>query len=307
MAKKYGKDRNAEQSPPTSNSGKSLYIRVLCRDVIEWLHQDAEKHPSPWWWLQAVRVHPELSQCPSASWDVFSTLAKKAPPQQQVRATLQQQQMASAKNRRLAQQMENRPTVQAALHLKQQQQQQQIHQMPLKLRLGSKGNVQARLGLPQRGGFRGRGGMRGGIRGRGRGGIRGRLSLPQFGRGAMGRGGRGGFRGAGRAALRTASGTTCPPKISSTAPLKIPGETPEPLEAGCVACVAGCVVEEGEEDGAVVHVAGSRTTSPSILCDTLSWSGQEDLDNQLDAYMSKTKGYLDAQLDEYMREAGADE
>lgn len=36
-----------------------------------------------------------------------------------IRATMQQQQLASARNRRLAQQMENRPSVQAALKLKQ--------------------------------------------------------------------------------------------------------------------------------------------------------------------------------------------
>ena len=36
-----------------------------------------------------------------------------------VRATMQQQHLASARNRRLAQQMENRPSVQAALHYKQ--------------------------------------------------------------------------------------------------------------------------------------------------------------------------------------------
>lgn len=144
-----------------------------------------------------------------------------------IRASMQQQQqLASARNRRLAQQMENRPSVQAALKLK---------QKSLKQRLG-KSNIQARLGRPigalargaiggrslpiiqrglPRGGLRGgratrtllRGGMslrgqnllrggravaprmglrRGGVRGRGGPGRGG------LGRGAMGRGGIGG-------------------------------------------------------------------------------------------------------------------
>lgn len=46
-------------------------------------------------------------------------LKNKQPTPVSVRATMQQQHMASARNRRLAQQMENRPSVQAALHHKQ--------------------------------------------------------------------------------------------------------------------------------------------------------------------------------------------
>ncbi|MEE6491733.1 hypothetical protein FKM82_016346 [Ascaphus truei] len=47
-------------------------------------------------------------------------LKNKQPLPVNIRATMQQQQqMASARNRRLAQQMENRPSVQAALKLKQ--------------------------------------------------------------------------------------------------------------------------------------------------------------------------------------------
>nr|XP_034954358.1 chromatin target of PRMT1 protein isoform X3 [Zootoca vivipara] len=47
-------------------------------------------------------------------------LKNKQPIPVNIRATMQQQQLASARNRRLAQQMENRPSVQAALKLKQQ-------------------------------------------------------------------------------------------------------------------------------------------------------------------------------------------
>ncbi|XP_075032163.1 chromatin target of PRMT1 protein isoform X3 [Calonectris borealis] len=154
-------------------------------------------------------------------------LKNKQPMPVNIRATMQQQQqLASARNRRLAQQMENRPSVQAALKLK---------QKSLKQRLG-KSNIQARLGRPagplargamggrglsmgQRGLPRGamRGGrgaralLRGGVPLRGqsllrggrgisprmglrRGGIRGRGGPGRggLGRGAMGRGGLGG-------------------------------------------------------------------------------------------------------------------
>ncbi|XP_038671235.1 chromatin target of PRMT1 protein-like [Scyliorhinus canicula] len=60
-------------------------------------------------------------------------LKNKKPPTVSIRATMQQQQLASARNRRLAQQMENRPSVQAALKLK---------QKSLKQHLG-KSNIQA--------------------------------------------------------------------------------------------------------------------------------------------------------------------
>lgn len=204
-------------------------------------------------------------------------LKNKQPMPVNIRASMQQQQqLASARNRRLAQQMENRPSVQAALKLK---------QKSLKQRLG-KSNIQARLGRPigalargaiggrslpiiqrglPRGGLRGgratrtllRGGMslrgqnllrggravaprmglrRGGVRGRG---AMGRGGIGGRGRGMIGRG-RGGFGGRGRG--------------------------------------------RGRGRGAL--------TRPVLT--------KEQLDNQLDAYMSKTKGHLDAELDAYM-------
>ncbi|NXD04953.1 CHTOP protein, partial [Certhia familiaris] len=176
-------------------------------------------------------------------------LKNKQPMPVNIRATMQQQQLASARNRRLAQQMENRPSVQAALKLK---------QKSLKQRLG-KSNIQARLGRPAgtlaRGALGGRGlalgqrGMpRGALRGRGaramiRGGValRGQYSavcVPPLCRGMAGRG-RGGFGGRGRGRGR-----------------------------------------------------GRGSTRPALT--------KEQLDNQLDAYMSKTKGHLDAELDAYM-------
>ncbi|XP_060550266.1 chromatin target of PRMT1 protein isoform X1 [Pantherophis guttatus] len=211
-------------------------------------------------------------------------LKNKQPIPVNIRATMQQQQLASARNRRLAQQMENRPSVQAALKLK---------QKSLKQRLG-KSNIQARLGRPagalargalggrglpmgqrgfprgaMRGGRGARGLLRGGIPLRGhsllrggrglgprmglrRGGMRGRAGPGRggLGRGAMGRGGLGRGRGmAGRA--------------------------------------RGGFGGRGRGRG-----RGRGATRPALT--------KEQLDNQLDAYMSKTKGHLDAELDAYM-------
>ncbi|XP_041323345.1 chromatin target of PRMT1 protein isoform X2 [Pyrgilauda ruficollis] len=210
-------------------------------------------------------------------------LKNKQPMPVNIRATMQQQQLASARNRRLAQQMENRPSVQAALKLKQ----------SLKQRLG-KSNIQARLGRPAgtlargalggrglalgqrgmpRGALRGRGAramIRGGValRGQGllrggrgiaprmglrRGGIRGRGGPGRggLGRGAMGRGGIGG-RGRGMAGRGR-----------------------------------GGFGGRGRGRG-----RGRGSARPALT--------KEQLDNQLDAYMSKTKGHLDAELDAYM-------
>uniref|UniRef100_A0A1A8CW04 Chromatin target of PRMT1 n=1 Tax=Nothobranchius kadleci TaxID=1051664 RepID=A0A1A8CW04_NOTKA len=185
-------------------------------------------------------------------------LKNKQPAAVNIRATMQQQHLASARNRRLAQQMENRPSVQAALN----------HKQSLKQRLG-KGNIQARLGrpigplmrarrMPTGGPMRGRGGigrfpMRRG--GRHRGGVAGRGGVLSRGggRGGMPRGrGRGGLRGRGGFAGRGGRG----------------------------------------------RGRGRGLGRPTVT--------REQLDNQLDAYMSKTKGHLDAELDAYMAQADPD-
>lgn len=210
-------------------------------------------------------------------------LKNKQPTAVNIRATMQQQHLASARNRRLAQQMENRPSVQAALH----------HKQSLKQRLG-KGNIQARLGRPMgtlmRGGAAGgRGGMRGMsrgmMRGRGRGGLlRGALALrgkhmpggPMRGRGSAGRlsmrrGGRqrGGMAGRGGALSRGAA-------------------------RGGVARGRGGLRGRGAFGGRG-RGRGRGVGRPAVT--------REQLDNQLDAYMSKTKGHLDAELDAYMAQA----
>ncbi|KAL0591129.1 Chromatin target of PRMT1 protein [Plecturocebus cupreus] len=214
-------------------------------------------------------------------------LKNKQPTPVNIRASMQQQQqLASARNRRLAQQMENRPSVQAALKLK---------QKSLKQRLG-KSNIQARLGRPigalARGAIGGRGlpiiqrglprgGLRGGratrtllrggmsLRGQNllrggravaprmglrRGGVRGRGGP---GRGGLGRGamGRGGIGGRGRGMIGRGRGG-----------------------------FGGRGRGRGRGRGALARPVLTK----------------EQLDNQLDAYMSKTKGHLDAELDAYM-------
>ncbi|XDB48966.1 hypothetical protein AB1E18_002549 [Capra hircus] len=214
-------------------------------------------------------------------------LKNKQPMPVNIRASMQQQQqLASARNRRLAQQMENRPSVQAALKLK---------QKSLKQRLG-KSNIQARLGRPigalARGAIGGRGlpiiqrglprgGLRGGratrtllrggmsLRGQNllrggravaprmglrRGGVRGRGGP---GRGGLGRGamGRGGIGGRGRGMIGRGRGG-----------------------------FGGRGRGRGRGRGALARPVLTK----------------EQLDNQLDAYMSKTKGHLDAELDAYM-------
>ena len=80
-----------------------------------------------WFWTSPRYIHfflllpSSISMLtPSFYLSSFTNMLKnKAPSVVSVRATMQQQHLASARNRRLAQQMENRPSVQAALHYKQ--------------------------------------------------------------------------------------------------------------------------------------------------------------------------------------------
>ncbi|CAO2596416.1 Chromatin target of PRMT1 protein [Lemmus lemmus] len=198
-----------------------------------------------------------------------------------IRASIQQQELASARSRRLAQQMENRPSVQAALRLKQ--------------RLVKKCNIQARLGRLRgalaMGAIEGQGlpkiqrdfplgrGLLGGLASRRV--LRGRLSLqgrslllrckqdlaaPRMDsksgaipdRGGPGRGGRG------RAAM---------------GPFRIGGR-----------CLAVIGLGRGHLRG---HRRGRGAQTRPVL-------NKEQLDNELDAYMSNAKGHLDAELDAYM-------
>ncbi|NXW51591.1 CHTOP protein, partial [Nyctiprogne leucopyga] len=213
-------------------------------------------------------------------------LKNKQPMPVNIRATMQQQQqLASARNRRLAQQMENRPSVQAALKLK---------QKSLKQRLG-KSNIQARLGRPA--GPLARGAMGG------RGLSMGQRGLP---RGAM-RGGRGArallrggvpLRGESHSEVSPTQGGESHSGVSPTrrsVPLRgqshsgvSPTQRSIPLGGrGMAGRGRGGFGGRGRGRG-----RGRGSTRPALT--------KEQLDNQLDAYMSKTKGHLDAELDAYM-------
>ncbi|PIO25957.1 hypothetical protein AB205_0082400, partial [Aquarana catesbeiana] len=190
-----------------------------------------------------------------------------------VRASMQQQHLASARNRRLAQQMESRPSVQAALKLKQ----------SLKQRLG-KSNIQARLGRPVGNLQRGVGGMRGGGIGM-RGSQRGMMRGGRGGQNLRGRGGsprmgmrRGGLRGRGMAGRGGPRGG-----------LMNRGGPGGRGRGGVIARGRGGF---GRGRG---RSRGRGAPRPALT--------REQLDNQLDAYMSKTKGHLDAELDAYMAQA----
>ncbi|NXA56629.1 CHTOP protein, partial [Nothocercus julius] len=200
-------------------------------------------------------------------------LKNKQPMPVNIRATMQQQQqLASARNRRLAQQMENRPSVQAALKLK---------QKSLKQRLG-KSNIQARLGRPA--GALARGAMGG------RGMSMGQRGLP---RGAMrgGRGARALLRGGIplRAATEELPGGSLAAQSRARALHGAAGNCHLVLLQGRGMAGRGRGGFGGRGRG---RGRGRGSARPALT--------KEQLDNQLDAYMSKTKGHLDAELDAYM-------
>ncbi|XP_023665663.1 chromatin target of PRMT1 protein-like [Paramormyrops kingsleyae] len=217
-------------------------------------------------------------------------LKNKQPTPVSVRATMQQQHMASARNRRLAQQMENRPSVQAALQQKQ----------SLKQRLG-KSNIQARLGRPigplMRGGPGARGFSMGGLRGVPRGALRGRGGRGGAMRGALSLRGMGQLRGRGgpnrlglRRGMRQRGGLGV-----RGGPLTGTGRGGQGLRGRGGLGLRGRGGFGGRGRG---RGRGRGMGRPPVT--------REQLDNQLDAYMSKTKGHLDAELDAYMAQADPD-
>ncbi|XP_011479485.1 chromatin target of PRMT1 protein isoform X1 [Oryzias latipes] len=212
-------------------------------------------------------------------------LKNKQPPVVSIRATMQQQHLASARNRRLAQQMENRPSVQAALNHKQQS---------LKQRLG-KSSIQARLGRPMgtlmRGGPGGRGGIRGmmargGLRGGGRGGLMGGALFSLRGRRGSAGGPMRGRSSVGRLAMRRGG--------------RHRGGVSGRGVRGGITRGRGGIRGRGGFPGRGGRGRGrGRGVGRPVVT-------REQLDNQLDAYMSKTKGHLDAELDAYMAQADPD-
>ncbi|NXD46112.1 CHTOP protein, partial [Copsychus sechellarum] len=199
-------------------------------------------------------------------------LKNKQPMPVNIRATMQQQQLASARNRRLAQQMENRPSVQAALKLKQKE---------------------AREGK--------------GMEGECSGGIFGSAQLPDswnfFGRREVwscyhwrcsGKKPGSGTQCWGQGGGWTLwSGRAFPPwrllnfckNVGEGSGVAIPWL--KALWRGMAGRGRGAFGGRGRGRG-----RGRGSARPALT--------KEQLDNQLDAYMSKTKGHLDAELDAYM-------
>ncbi|NXF27101.1 CHTOP protein, partial [Rhodinocichla rosea] len=188
-------------------------------------------------------------------------LKNKQPMPVNIRATMQQQQLASARNRRLAQQMENRPSVQAALKLKQKE---------------------AREGKGMEGEC---GELRGDL-----------LVLHNSLTGGWGWTqeeffsweGWSGFC-PGNFGVVIPGGVQGKPGCSDGMcnPWTHPVTVPVPAGRGMAGRGRGGFGGRGRGRG-----RGRGSARPALT--------KEQLDNQLDAYMSKTKGHLDAELDAYM-------
>ncbi|XP_052002341.1 chromatin target of PRMT1b [Xyrauchen texanus] len=183
-----------------------------------------------------------------------------------ITALVNQQTTASLKNQRLVVEMANRPSVLAALHNTS-----KINN-PL-----SKMNVRARLGQPM-----GRGGMmsfRGQMRGRGS--TRGGLIKGIYSR-------------RGISSLQDAMST-----------LGVQRGWGQQQRGGYMHCAAPMGIRGGR---AIRKTGNSYVTSVSGTYSGCNWTksysqpvpSREQLDKQLDEYMSMTKSHLDAELDAYM-------
>ncbi|NXI01361.1 CHTOP protein, partial [Pachycephala philippinensis] len=179
-------------------------------------------------------------------------LKNKQPMPVNIRATMQQQQLASARNRRLAQQMENRPSVQAALKLK------QVREKGIWALQEVEKTAPEREKRPEKG--------------------RGwRVSLWGAVGGKEAEGGRSGFP-------QLPDSRFCGvgyPRDGGSDVFSIPAGR------GMAGRGRGGLGGRGRGRG-----RGRGSARPALT--------KEQLDNQLDAYMSKTKGHLDAELDAYM-------
>lgn len=234
--------------------------------------------------------------------DRFSNIRNNVPASrptsvQMVRANLQQQHAASAKNRRLAQQMENRPAVKAALKLKQGLQSNTVQQ-----RLGNRrGSVRSRLGRSFRGGTN-RGGRGNNTfrsnRGTTRGVFRGMVVYRGGGRFQRGgrlqqRGGRaqrGGLtqRGGGRNQGTYFSQQNRRGRSASRGR----GAQTVNRGQGQVGGRGGTGPNRGRGRRWRGRGGRGRAVKPDV--------SREVLDNQLDAYMAKTKSSLDSDLEIFM-------
>ncbi|NXE99104.1 CHTOP protein, partial [Menura novaehollandiae] len=209
-------------------------------------------------------------------------LKNKQPMPVNIRATMQQQQLASARNRRLAQQMENRPSVQAALKLK------QVREKGIWAWRDVEKTAPERYRGQRRDGMEGECGellekrrLWGDL-----------LALSQL-PGRQFRWDTGGiFSWKGLSGIGAAQGgLESPPRGAVGNPWTGGSDTcpvcPSPAGRGMAGRGRGGFGGRGRGRG-----RGRGSARPALT--------KEQLDNQLDAYMSKTKGHLDAELDAYM-------
>ncbi|BFZ26060.1 hypothetical protein BsWGS_29098 [Bradybaena similaris] len=226
--------------------------------------------------------------------DRFSNIT---PTIQNIRANIAAEQQVSAANRRLAQQLANRPGLQGAGA--------NMYQMQYQYRDGRQGNVNAgvnRRSLQQRlgrGSIKNRLSMPRGqpLRGRGRGRGRGAIRLPQNGAGdnqwmankMKERGGfsprgpprgRGIFRGRGRGTFNRFSGQNTFIRRGRGGGR---GGNRRGMRRG----------GRGQPRGRGAAGRGGASNSNVTV---------QELDNQLDEYMTKSRSHLDAELDAYMSE-----
>uniref|UniRef100_H2ZCY0 Chromatin target of PRMT1 protein C-terminal domain-containing protein n=1 Tax=Ciona savignyi TaxID=51511 RepID=H2ZCY0_CIOSA len=188
----------------------------------------------------------------------FTTIMKSRPPPtvQTVKVQTSTDRLASDKNRRLAQQMERRPAVEAALGVKK-----TAARAPSPPKL----SVRERLG-PKRG-----------------------FTSPQgvgLTRGGLNRG-RGNAFNRGRGMVR---GKPLTSPISGRITKTTRGNFNKPRGRGGFRGGRGKGFSRGR--GGVGAKVGTKEVS------------KDALDSDLDSYMSKTKGHMDAELDEYMANQG---
>ncbi|KAG8198846.1 hypothetical protein JTE90_015066 [Oedothorax gibbosus] len=206
------------------------------------------------------------------------------------RQKIQQQRQATSANLRLAQQMANRPSVQAALKLKRRSLQQRLggNRQPAGTSTAAS-NVKARLNLNPRpntsniqgrlGNFRGRGGNL-----RRRGGsfksgvsplVKARLGAPRGNFNNQNQPTRGNFRRRGNFQVGNRPNQNRRNQPGNQLP-----------------------AARNARGGKSNRGRGGRWTAPGVA----ALPSREELDNELDVYMAETKGSMDAQLGQFMNE-----
>ncbi|XP_050987859.1 chromatin target of PRMT1b [Labeo rohita] len=234
------------------------------------------------------------STCTISLHDRFTSLLKHQPADVNVMdipAVVNQQTVASLKNQRLALEMGNRPSVLAALHNTS-----NINNQLCKV------SVKARLGRPM-----GRAGMVG-LRGQMRGGV----------------GGGGSRRGLVKGFYTRRSISSLQGVISSLGVEKAQGQPQrggKVIWTGSMGNRGGGAIRKAEGNaerqmphpgtakggGRFAAVSRAYSGSSRARFDSHQIPSREQLDEQLDEYMSMTKSHLDAELDAYMAQVDLDD